>query len=156
MLPFCHAQLRLPGSLTRASSSDGSVMNRESPKILVVEEDELLAEITAFRLELLGYGVDRAQTGEAALERITDAAPDLIILDLYLPGMDGLELMNRLKSDPKTAEIPVLVFSTAGDLDVVGNAHAAGADDYLVTPYDPAVLQDKIARLLETAVGLKA
>ena len=72
-----------------------------------------------------------------------------MIVDLYLPGIDGIELINRLRSDNATAEIRVMVFSIDSDLNVVANAFAAGANDYLMTPYDPAVLQDKIAKLLE-------
>ena len=124
-------------------------MRSDTPDILLVEEDETLADITAFRLELLGYRVAQARSGEAALDRVHDSPPDLLIVDLYLPGIDGIELINRLRSDNATAEIPVMVFSVDSDLNVVANAFAAGANDYLMTPYDPAVLQEKIAKLLE-------
>jgi CheY-like chemotaxis protein len=124
-------------------------MNNEAPSILLVEEDETLADITSFRLELLGYRVSLAHNGEAALQSAHASTPDLMIVDLYLPGIDGIELINRLRSDNATAEIPVMVFSVDSDLNVVANAFAAGANDYLMTPYDPAVLQDKIAKLLE-------
>lgn len=124
-------------------------MRNEAPQILLVEEDETLADITSFRLELLGYRVSLAHSGEAALQSAHTSTPDLMIVDLYLPGIDGIELINRLRSDNATAEIPVMVFSVDSDLNVVANAFAAGANDYLMTPYDPAVLQDKIAKLLE-------
>ena len=123
-------------------------MNFDSPKILLVEEDEILSEITSFRLELLGFEVKVQRSAEDALGYIHESPPDLIILDLYLPGMDGVEMINRLQMDEGTAGIPTLVFSIDSDLNVVTRAHAAGADDYLVVPYDPAVLQEKIARLL--------
>ena len=123
-------------------------MNHETPNILLVEEDEVLADITSFRLELLGYKVSQQRNAESALAQVHEEQPDLIILDLYLPGMDGIELINRLRMDESTASIPTLVFSVDSDLDAVSAAHSAGADDYLVVPYDPAVLQDKIAHLL--------
>lgn len=124
-------------------------MHSEAPSILLVEEDETLADITAFRLELLGYCVQQARTGEEALELARASLPGLMIVDLYLPGIDGIELINRLRSDNTTAGVPVMVFSVDSDLNVVANAFAAGANDYLMTPYDPAVLQEKIAKLLE-------
>ncbi len=123
-------------------------MSNETPTILLVEEDATLSEITSFRLELLGFDVQQQRTAEAVLETIHEAPPDLVILDLYLPGLGGVELINRLKLDEATASIPLLVFSVDSDLEAVTCAHAAGADDYLVTPYDPAVLQEKILRLL--------
>ncbi len=128
-------------------------MSLETPNIMLVEEDEILADLTSFRLELLGYRVDIRRNAEAALDAIHQSPPDLIVLDLYLPGMDGVELINRLKMDEATAGIPIMAFSIESDLDVVTRAHAAGADDYLVTPYDPAVLQEKIAALLGQAVA---
>ena len=124
-------------------------MHNDTPSILLVEEDETLADITAFRLELLGYRVSQARSGEAALQSAHELAPELMIVDLYLPGIDGIELINRLRSDNATAAIPVMVFSIDSDLNIVANAFAAGANDYLMTPYDPAVLQEKIAKLLD-------
>lgn len=124
-------------------------MRNETPSILLVEEDETLADITAFRLELLGYRVSLARSGEAALQSAHAEKPDLMIVDLYLPGIDGIELINRLRSDNATAAIPVMVFSIDSDLNIVANAFDAGANDYLMTPYDPAVLQEKITKLLE-------
>lgn len=121
----------------------------EPPKILLVEDDETLAEITSFRLELLGYGVTMVQSGDEVLAETQRQLPDLVILDLAIPGMDGIELINRLQNDERTTAIPILTFSTDADLNTVQRAFTAGAKDYLVTPYDPAVLERKIERLLE-------
>ena len=131
-------------------------MNMDSQTILLVEGDDILAEVTSFRLELLGYRVQHEASAESALAYIEQSPPGLIILDLYLPGLDGVELVNRLKADDSTAKIPLMVFSVDADLTVVERAFAAGADDYVVIPYDPAVLQEKVARLLEdsSAVSL--
>ena len=94
-------------------------MSNETPNILLVEEDETLADITSFRLELLGYDVRQVHTGEAALESVHRDKPELAIVDLYLPGIDGVELINRLKNDQATSDIPIMVFSTDSDLNVV-------------------------------------
>jgi len=129
-------------------------MKEHTPQLLFVEEDETLAEITSFRLELLGYGVRTAHTGDEAMRKIDDRLPDLILLDVVLPDMDGIELINRLQNDPATHDVPILIFSADADLDRVERAFAAGANDCLVTPYDPAVLEEKLERLLEmTAVA---
>ena len=116
---------------------------------MLIEEDEVLADITSFRLELLGFEVDVRRSAEDALNLVHESLPDVIILDVYLPGLDGVEFINRLKMDESTSVIPTLVFSVDSDLDVVTRAYAAGADDYLVVPYDPAVLQVKLAKLLQ-------
>ena len=124
-------------------------MSADAPQLLLVEEDPTLAEITAFRLELLGYGVRCVHSGEDAQAAVEQDMPDLIILDLALPGMDGFELTNELRNDPRTTAIPVLAFSTSADLEDVQKAYAAGVSDILVTPYDPAVLEHKLEQLLE-------
>jgi CheY-like chemotaxis protein len=122
-------------------------MSDESPQILLVEEDRTLLEITAFRLELLGYRVVQLESGENALEWLRDKLPSLIIVDHFLPGMDGVELLNRLSNDMRTSEVPIMFLSTNSDLEDVQKAYNAGADEYLVIPYDPIVLESKVERL---------
>ena len=122
-------------------------MTDDSPQILLVEEDRTLLEITAFRLELLGYRVVQMESGEKALEWLRDKLPSLIIVDQFLPGMDGVELLNRLSNDMRTSEVPIMFLSTNSDLEDVQKAYNAGADEYLVIPYDPMVLEAKIERL---------
>ena len=128
-------------------------MARKSPQILLVEEDPTLLEITAFRLELLGYELIKAESAEKALEWLLNELPTLVIVDQFLPGIDGLEFLNRLSNDIRTSEIPVIVLSVNADLEDVQKAYNAGADEYLVIPYDPVVLESKVERLL-TALEL--
>ena len=128
------------------------IMSDRSPQILIVEEDPTLLEITAFRLELLGYEVVTQQSAERALEWLRDQLPTLIIVDHVLSGMDGIEFINRLSNDTRTSDIPIMFLSTNGDLDDVQRAYNAGADEYLVIPYDPIVLESKVERLA-TAVA---
>jgi len=123
-------------------------VSRNIPKILLVEEEPTLREITAFRLELLGYEVVKQQSAEEALEWLRGDLPTLIIVDQFLAGIDGIELLNRLSNDVRTSEVPVMVLSANADLDDVQKAYNAGADDYLVTPYDPFMLESKICRLI--------
>jgi len=123
-------------------------MADQSPKILLIEEDPLLLEITAFRLELLGYDVVTHRSAERALEWLRDQLPTLVIVDQVLSGMDGVEFINRLSNDTRTSEIPIVFLSTNADLEDVQKAYNAGADEYLVIPYDPIVLESKVERLI--------
>jgi len=116
-------------------------------QILLIEGDPTLLEITAFRLELLGYAVETLDSAERALEWLSDKLPSLIIVDHVLPGIDGIEFINRLSNDTRTSEIPIMFLSTNGDLEDVQKAYNAGADEYLVIPYDPMVLEAKVERL---------
>ncbi|MCI0332167.1 MAG: response regulator [Planctomycetes bacterium] len=122
-------------------------MSDRTPQILFVEEDPILMEITAFRLELLGYEVVTQQSAEQALEWLKDKLPTLIIADHMLPGIDGIEFINRLSNDTRTSDVPIMLLSTNGDLEDVQKAYNAGADEYLVIPYDPIVLESKVERL---------
>jgi DNA-binding response OmpR family regulator len=116
--------------------------------ILLIESDPTLLEITAFRLELLGYGVIPCETAEKALEWLRDQLPTVVVVDHVLSGIDGIELVNRLSNDTRTSEIPIMFLSTNGDLEDVQKAYNAGADEYLVIPYDPLVLEAKVERLV--------
>jgi CheY-like chemotaxis protein len=122
-------------------------MPRETPQILLIEEDATLLEITAFRLELLGYELVKAESAEQALDWLQNNLPTLVIVDQFLPGIDGIEFLNRLSNDVRTSEIPVIILSVNADLEDVQKAYNAGADEYLVIPYDPMVLEAKVERL---------
>lgn len=126
-------------------------MPDQMPQILLIEGDPTLREITAFRLELLGYSVETLESAERALESLRDKLPSLIIVDHVLPGIDGIEFINRLSNDTRTSEVPVIFLSTNGDLEDVQKAYNAGADEYLVIPYDPMVLESKVERLAYAA-----
>jgi DNA-binding response OmpR family regulator len=126
--------------------------------LIIVEEDELLLELSAFRLELLGYRVTRLSTGEDLIRELANREnkPDLVILDTTLPDMDGIELVHRLKSDSRTANVPVLLLSIDADLDIVQRAVIAGATDYLVIPFDPTILEQKVESVLVKSRQLAA
>jgi DNA-binding response OmpR family regulator len=117
-------------------------------RILLVEPEAVLAEVTAFRLELLGYFVDRVGSAEDAFQSISNNKPDLVITDLALPGMDGVALIERISSDQETSDLPIMVLSFDADLDKVQAVHFAGARDYLVVPFQPETLEEKVERLL--------
>ena len=127
-------------------------MNTPSRKVLLVEEDATLREIIAFRLELLGHNVIVHQSGEEALTWLMKELPDLVLIGHYLPDMNGLEMINRLSNEVRTATIPVLVLSPNAELEDVQKAFNAGADEFLVTPFDPLVLERKLKRLVSASL----
>src|SRR5687768_6333521 len=125
-------------------------MATQRKHILLIEEEPILADITAFRLELLGYQVETKEAADAALSWLQLHAPDLIAVG-YLADMDPVEFLNRISDDPRTSETPVLYLSPNSDLDEVQRAYNAGADEYLLTPFDPLMLEKKVQTLLAAA-----
>lgn len=125
----------------------------DKKRILLVEDEEDVREITLFRLEQAGYEVITASDGETGLELAEKEVPDLIFLDLSLPGIDGDEVCSKLKSNEKLKRIPVIVFSASADV-VKVTAREIGADDYLVKPCEPQELVAKAKKWLEQAQSL--
>ena len=116
--------------------------------ILVVEDDDNILELMTYHLGQGGFTVQQTFTGEEALERVFVGKPDLILLDLMLPGMGGLEVCATLKNDMTTRSIPIAIVSARGaDTDVIAGLEA-GADDYLVKPFLPTVLMSTVHAML--------
>lgn len=126
-------------------------MPDDAPEILLIVNDSMLAEVARFRLELLGNVVVTLPSAEHALEWLEHHLPSLVIVDRDLPKMDGTELIRRLKADERTAGVPALVLSRRAHLGDVQQAFDAGADDYLVTPFDPLALDRKVEALVAAA-----
>ncbi len=119
--------------------------------ILVIEDEKDLAELVAFNLEKEGYRALLATDGVLGLEKARDATPDLILLDLMLPGMSGTEVCKALKGDGKTARIPVIMLTARGEeIDrVVG--FEVGADDYVLKPFSTRELLLRVKAVLRRA-----
>ncbi len=117
-------------------------------RILLIETSRLMADITGYRLELLGYRVVLAASAVEVWATIERAAPHAIVLSLDSEELDGFGLLEKFSSDPRTTEIPILALSAEADLDRVERAWKDGARDYIVTPYDPQSLEQKVGRLL--------
>jgi len=113
-------------------------------KILVVDDEEDILELVRYNLAKEGYRVSCVTSGEQALKEAKEGAPDLILLDLMLPGLDGLDVCRRLKSDHVTSVIPLIMLTAKGeDADIVTGLEL-GAEDYVTKPFSPRVL---LARL---------
>lgn len=117
-------------------------------KILVVDDEEDILELVRHNLAREGYNVVCAETGEIALEKAKSESLDLIVLDLMLPGMDGLEITKALKGDAKTAQTPIVMLTAKGEeADVVAGLEL-GADDYITKPFSPRVLVARVRAVL--------
>ena len=126
-------------------------MTESRKRILLIEEEPILRDIAEFRLELLGHLVTSVDSADAALERLAEETPDLAAVG-NVADMDPIDLVNRLSEDPRTRELPILYLSAVSDLDEVQRAFNAGADEYLLIPYDPMMLETKVGELLTAAV----
>ena len=116
--------------------------------ILVVDDEEDILELLTYNLTREGYHVTGALTGEDALKKIRSAAFDLIVLDLMLPGIDGLEVTKRLKNDPKIRDIPILMLTAKGEEADIVTGLELGADDYITKPFSPRILLARIRAAL--------
>ncbi len=121
-------------------------MGRE--RILVVEDEPDIAHVLDYNLTRDGYRVEVASEGDEALDRIVADAPDLVLLDLMLPGMDGLEICRRVKEDPVTREIPVIMVTAKGEESDVVLGLGLGADDYISKPFSPRELLARVRAVL--------
>ena len=123
--------------------------NSNQPHILVIEDDDNISELLAFMLEREGYRVSVSSDGLKAQQFISESpAPDLIVLDLMLPFVDGFDLVKQVRSQANWEAVPVIMLSANGqDADIV-HALEAGANDYVVKPFQPMVLLARIRRYL--------
>ena len=116
--------------------------------LLVVDDDPVIQRLLQVNFEMEGYEVVLAGDGVEAMERAREVRPALIVMDVMMPRMDGLEAAGRLKADPDTASIPIIILSAkAQDVDVKAG-RATGADDYMTKPFDPLELLQRVAALV--------
>jgi two-component system alkaline phosphatase synthesis response regulator PhoP len=117
-------------------------------KILVIEDDPATSRLVDYALRHEGYQVFTASNGLDGIRKAHDEAPDLIILDVMLPGMDGFEICHRLRSEPDTAKLPILMFSAKAQEIDKDTGLEVGADDYLLKPAAPAEIVSHVEALL--------
>ncbi|MBN2737792.1 MAG: response regulator [Spirochaetales bacterium] len=117
-------------------------------KILIVEDEKDILELLSFNLEREGYEIFKASTGEEALDQAQKNSLDLVLLDLMLPGMDGLKVCKRLKQKSQTANVPVLMLTAKSEENDIVFGLESGADDYVTKPFSPKILVARIRTLL--------
>ncbi len=117
-------------------------------KVLVVEDEEDIQELIRYNLAREAYNVTCVTCGEEGLKSAQSTSPDLIVLDLMLPGVDGLEVCKTLKSNQETASIPVVMVTAKGEESDVVTGLELGADDYVTKPFSPKILLSRIKAVL--------
>ena len=121
--------------------------------ILIVDDEEDVLELVRYNLDKNGYNTETATTGEEALAKARAKLPDLVILDLMLPGIDGLGVCKKLKNDAKTEHIPIIMLTAKGEeIDIVTGLEL-GAYDYVTKPFSPKVLIARVRRVLHRTVA---
>jgi len=119
-------------------------------KILIIEDDKFLRELIGQKLLKEGYDIVEAVDGEKGIKSIKDEKPDLVLLDLILPGMDGFEVLTKIKEDAGIAQIPVIILSNLGQKDDIEKGLKMGAVDYLIKAhFTPGEIIDKIKVVLK-------
>lgn len=119
-----------------------------NPHILAVEDDEDIRELLTYNLALEGYSVGVAKTGEAALASVLKNRPDLILLNIMLPGINGLDVCRTLKSDPATDSVRVIMVTAKGGESDIVTGLELGADDYITKPFSPKVVIARVRTVL--------
>lgn len=117
-------------------------------RILAADDEENVVRLLQIHLERLGYQVVPAYDGEAALQRVVENRPDLVLLDVTMPRVDGFEVLRRLKADPETASIPVIMLTGRDQFDDMAVGYGEGAHWYFSKPFDVAELERFIRRVL--------
>jgi DNA-binding response OmpR family regulator len=121
---------------------------RERPLVLAADDDEDILGLVSFRLERSGYTVVQARDGEAALELAVKELPDLAVLDVMMPKLDGFEVTRRLRADAATSRIPIILLTARAQDADVQRGFEAGADDYIRKPFSPDELRARVQAIL--------
>jgi DNA-binding response OmpR family regulator len=126
----------------------GGARDSGAPVILVADDDPDVLQFVLYRLRHSGYGAVGAQDGEEALQLVRDRSPDLVVLDVMMPKLDGNELTRRLRAQEQTRGIPIILLTARAQETDVASGFDAGADDYLRKPFNPDELVARVRALL--------
>ncbi len=120
-----------------------------SKRILIVDDEPDVLSLAAFRLKKSGYEILTATDGQMGLDMITSEKPDLVLLDLRLPNMDGMDVCKHVKSDKELQHIPIILFTATEDVRVADVVKEVDANDYIVKPFEPDKLIEKIKSFID-------
>ena len=116
--------------------------------VLIVEDDEDIQQLVGYNLIKAGFLVEYGDSGEQALEKINNQIPDLLLLDLMLPGMDGKELCRIIRTDSQLTDLPIIMLTAKGEESDIITGLDLGADDYIAKPFSPKILISRIKAVL--------
>ena len=122
-------------------------MSSNLGRVLVVDDDDVIRQLISVNLELEGFDVSTAVDGQDCLEKVKDVRPDVVTLDIMMPRLDGWEAASRLRADPDTADIKVVLLSARAQEADLERGSRIGVDAYLTKPFDPDELIDIVRRL---------
>lgn len=128
--------------------ADPAAGSAETTTVLVADDDRDILDLLCLRLERAGYRVLRAVDGEAAIDLIRKEIPDVCILDVRMPKLDGYEVVTEIRADPRTRHIPVMIATAHADPSEEGTSKRFGADDYVAKPFNARELVSRIPSLL--------
>jgi len=118
-------------------------------RILIIDDDPIALELIEYALQQEGYETITAPNGVEGLAKVRDEKPDLVVLDVMLPGLDGFEVCHRLRAEPETARLPILMLSAKAREVDIDTGRRMGADMYVTKPMDPSALVVQVGTLLE-------
>ena len=121
--------------------------------VVVADDDPITSELLVFRLEAEGLEVVAAEDGVGALEAVREHVPDIAVLDVHMPGMSGFDVCRELRRDPATDRVPVIMLTASAQEADVATGFDSGADDYVVKPFNPRELSDRVRAVLARSAG---
>ena len=125
------------------------VAREQQGRVLVVDDSDVIRQLISVNLELEGFEVDTAVDGQDALDKIHEVQPDLMTIDVVMPRLDGIETVKRLRRDPRTSALKILMVSACAQQDDLDRGQEAGVDAYLTKPFDPDELVQIIRELID-------
>ncbi|MFC1718126.1 response regulator transcription factor [Candidatus Poribacteria bacterium] len=118
-------------------------------RILLVDDEPDIVETVSFMLQSRNYQVSVASGGQEGIEKARDEHPDLLLLDIMMPDIDGYDVCMKLKGDADTKDIPIIMLTAKGESEAVLKSHSIGADDYVVKPFSLPTLLSKLRKFLD-------
>jgi CheY-like chemotaxis protein len=125
-------------------------------RVLVVDDDDVIRQLITVNLELEGFDVIPAVDGQDALDKVKDANPDVVTLDVMMPRVDGWEAAERLRADPETSHLKLILLSARAQETDIQRGERIGVDAYLTKPFDPDELIDIVRRLMDESGSASA
>lgn len=117
-------------------------------KILIVDDDATMVNLLSTILEIDGFETQKALSGREALDILTEGTPDLVLLDIMMPEMDGFEVLAKIRNDPQTQKLPIIMLTARTDDKDIFEGWRRGADEYVTKPFDPHALVETIRKVL--------